>query len=133
MSVRSASSGLANLSHLFNPTFKAILNAKNVAMYNACAQAQADQIMGATFDYIITDYLVFTTVKCVAKGFPAQVKGVKMVTKKPIILNKWQKIEYVAPHENPPMPASSTENTAPGSPERYTLLKFVDSVIKNIL
>ena len=32
---------------------------------------------------------------------PAKVKGVKMVDKKPIILNKWQKIEYVKPYENP--------------------------------
>ena len=45
--------------------------------------------------------LLYATVDCRVKGFPAKVKGVKMVDKKPIILNKWQKIEYVKPYENP--------------------------------
>jgi hypothetical protein len=57
--------------------------------------------MGVTFDYVIKDYLIFATVHCRVKGFPATVKGVKMVDKKPIILNKWQKIEYIAPYEFP--------------------------------
>ena len=47
------------------------------------------------------DYFFFAEVDCTVKGFPAKIKGVKMIEKKPIILNKWQKIEYVAPYENP--------------------------------
>ena len=92
---------LQQLSQIFSPTYKAVENAKNVALYNACAENEADHLMGLTFDYIIRDYLIYASVECHAKGFPAQVKGIKMVDKKPIILNKWQKIEYIAPHEQP--------------------------------
>ena len=59
--------------------------------------------MGVTFDYVVDDYLLYAKVRCTVKGFPARVKGIKMIEKKPIILNKWEKIEYVAPHENPRM------------------------------
>lgn len=89
------------LEALISPTFRAVSNAKSVALYNACERYKADQLLGVTFDYVIRDYLFFATVDCKVKGFPAKVKGIKMITKKPIILNKWQKIEYVLPHENP--------------------------------
>ena len=89
------------LTDFFSPTNRAVTNAQNIALYNACEKSNADQLLGVTFDYVITDYFFYAKVNCVAKGFPAKVKAVKMIDKKPIILNKWQKIEYVAPHENP--------------------------------
>ena len=89
------------LDDILSPTYTAISNAKSVALYNACEQNNADQLLGTTFDYVVKDYFVFATVNCIVKGFPAKVKGVKMIEKKPIILNKWQKIEYVNQYENP--------------------------------
>ena len=89
------------LDDLLSPTFTAVSNAKSIALYNACEKNNADQLLGVTFDYVVKNYFIFAKVDCTVKGFPAKVKGIKMVDKKPIILNKWQKIEYVAPHENP--------------------------------
>ena len=89
------------LEDLISPTFRAVSNAKSIALYNACEQNNADQLLGVTFDYVIRNYFFFAEVDCTVKGFPAKIKGVKMIEKKPIILNKWQKIEYVAPYENP--------------------------------
>ena len=83
---------------LFSPSQKAVSNAKNAAMYNACEKSKADQIMGAGFEYKITNYLVYAKVECVAKGFPAKIKSVKMLDKQPVILNNWQKIEYIEPY-----------------------------------
>lgn len=91
------------LFHHFSPTARAVNNAKSVALYNACELHKADQLLGVTFDYVIDDYLIYSKVKCTVKGFPARVKGIKMIDKKPIILNKWEKIEYVAPYEKPRM------------------------------
>ena len=89
------------LSDILSPTYTAIANAKSIALYNACVENNADQLIGVTFDYVVKNYFFYATVDCRVKGFPAKVKGVKMVEKKPIILNKWQKIEYVKPYENP--------------------------------
>ena len=89
------------LDDFISPTYTAVSNAKNVALYNACEKYNADQLVGVTFDYVIRNYFFFAKVDCTVKGFPANVKGVKMIDKKPIILNQWQKIEYVAPHEVP--------------------------------
>ena len=86
---------------IISPTYKAVFNAKSIALYNACAENNADQLLGVTFDYVVKDYFFFATVDCTVKGFTAKVKGIKMIEKKPIIINKWQKIEYVAPYENP--------------------------------
>ena len=99
------------LNDLISPTYKAVSNAKNIALYNACTLNNADQLLGATFDYVVKDYVVFTTVQCTVRGFPAKVKGIKMIDKKPIILNKWQKIEYVKPHENPVVTDSNEKHT----------------------
>lgn len=52
-----------------------------------------------TFDYKITDYLFYSKIQCTVQGFPAKVKSVKLIDKKPVVLNKWQRIEYIAPHE----------------------------------
>lgn len=102
LSVRNPNlSMLSIIENILSPTYHAVENAKKVALYNACERYDADQLLGVTFDYVISDYMIFATVDCRVKGFPAKVKGVKLITKKPIILNKWQKIEYVAPHENP--------------------------------
>jgi len=103
------------LDDLLSPTFTAVSNAKSIALYNACEKNNADQLLGVTFDYVVKNYFIFAKVDCTVKGFPAKVKGIKMVEKKPIILNKWQKIEYVAPHENPvvsnaPVPKSIFDN-----------------------
>ncbi len=89
------------LDDFLSPTFKAVSNAKSIALYNACSQYNADQLLGVTFDYVVKDYFFFATVNCTVKGFPATVKGIKKIEKKPIIINKWQKIEYVEPYENP--------------------------------
>ena len=89
------------LDELLSPTYKAVSNAKSIALYNACEQYDADQLMGATFDYVITNYLFYAKVDCVVKGFPAKVKGIKMIDRKPVILNQWQRIEYIKPYEIP--------------------------------
>lgn len=90
---------LQQIGRIFSPTYKAVENAKNVALYNACVNSDADHMMGVTFDYTVRDYIVFSTVECQAKGFPAKVKGIGV--KKPVILNKWQTIEYVTADEKP--------------------------------
>lgn len=89
---------LHRLMEVFSPSQKAVSNAKNAAMYDACEKSNADQILGAGFEYKITDYLVFAKVECISKGFPAKVKSVKMLDKQPVILNEWQKIDYIAPY-----------------------------------
>lgn len=89
---------LSLFKEIFSPSQKAVSNAKNAAMYDACEKSGADQILGAGFEYQITDYLVFAKVECVAKGFPAKVKEIKMLDKQPIILNQWQKVEYISPY-----------------------------------
>ena len=94
-------SAFSVLSDILSPTYTAVSNAKSIALYNACVENNADQLIGVTFDYVVKNYFFYATVECSVKGFPAKVKGVKMVDKKPIILNKWQKIEYVKPYENP--------------------------------
>ena len=99
------------LNDLLSPTYKAVSNAKNIALYNACVQHNADQLLGATFDYIVKDYLFFAKVQCTVKGFPAKIKGVKMIEQRPIIINKWQKIEYVKPHETPVVTDSKANNS----------------------
>jgi hypothetical protein len=89
------------LGKILSPTYITIQNAKNVALFNACETYGADQLMGTTFDYVVKNYLFFARVECTVKGFPAKAKAVKVIDKKPIILNKWQKIEYIAPYDNP--------------------------------
>ena len=89
------------IDNFFSPTYQAVKNAKWVAIYNACEQSDAEEFVGVTCDYVVKNYFFYATVKCIAKGFPAKVKGVKPITQKPVILNKWQRIEYVAPHEDP--------------------------------
>ena len=105
------------LKDLFSPTFKAVDNAKNVARYNACEKSKADQLLGMTYDYRIDNYVFYARVECIVRGFPAKVKAVKMIDKKPVILNKWQKVEYLAPHEIP----------AVYSGDKTPELKFMDS------
>lgn len=99
---------------LFSPSQKAVGNAKSSALYNLCEANQADQILGATFEYKITDYFVFSKVECTVKGFPAVVKGVRLQDKQPVILNKWQKIEYLAPNEVPVVYSDPAHSTTPG-------------------
>ncbi len=82
----------------FSPTQKAINNAKGSAVFNACEKSRADQILGATFEYTIRNYLFVAKVVCTVKGYPAYAKGIKMLDKQPVILNNWQKIEYVSPY-----------------------------------
>lgn len=103
------------IAEIFSPTQRAIFNAKSSAMYQACENSSADQILGATFEYRITNYFFFVTVECTAKGYPAMVKSVKMLEKQPIILNSWQKVEYLKPHEIP-LVYSDPEHAAPPSP-----------------
>lgn len=91
----------SQIAEVFSPTQRAIFNAKSSAMYQACQNSSADQILGATFEYRITDYFFFATVECTAKGYPATATGVRMLEKQPVILNNWQKLEYLAPHEVP--------------------------------
>lgn len=104
---------LSEIFEIFSPTQKVIGNAKNSALYNACEVSKADQLLGATFEYKITDYLVFATVECTTIGFPAKVKGVKLLEKQPIILNNWQKVEYLAPYETPQVYSGPRNATQP--------------------
>ena len=89
------------LSELISPTQKTITNAKGSALYDACEKSGADHILGTTFQYEVTDYFFWSTVKCRVAGFPATATAVKMQTEQPIILNQWQKVEYIKPHEVP--------------------------------
>lgn len=105
---------LSQISELFSPSQKAVGNAKSSALYNLCEENQADQILAATFEYTITDYFVFSRVACTVKGFPATVKSVRLQDKRPVILNKWQKIEYLAPNETPLVYSDPANSTTPG-------------------
>lgn len=105
------------LKDLISPTQRAVDNARSVARYNACEKSNADQLLGVTCDYKIVDYMFFAKVDCIVRGFPAKVKAVRMMNKKPVILNKWQKVEYLAPHEIP----------AVYSGDKTPELKFMDS------
>lgn len=102
------------LSEIFSPTQRAVFNAKSSAMYQACESSSADQILGATFEYKITDYFFYANVECTAKGFPAQVLSVKMLEKQPIILNSWQRLEYLKPYEIPHVYSDPEHSTPPG-------------------
>ena len=102
------------LSEIFSPTQRAVFNAKSSAMYQACEVSSADQILGATFEYKITDYFFYAKVECTAKGFPATALSVKMLDKQPIILNSWQRVEYLRPYEVPSV-YSDPEHSAPPS------------------
>lgn len=86
---------------VFSPTEKAIFNAKGAALYNALENSNADHIVGATFDYEVQDSFFFIRVKCSVKGYPAKVKKISNIDKIPVIVNEWQKIEYVAPSVMP--------------------------------
>ena len=91
----------------FSPTQKAVGNAKNSALFNACEENRADQIIGATFDYTIRNYFIFATVDCSAKGFPATVEKVEVVDKQPVVLNSWQKLDYIPAHYKLPANAGA--------------------------
>lgn len=106
---------LDSIFEYLSPSQKAINNAKSSALYNACEKNSADQIFGATFQYKITDYLFYAAVECSVKGYPAKVKSVKMLEKQPVILNQWQKIEYLAPYEIPFCNTASSSVTPPDS------------------
>ena len=101
------------LSEIFSPTQRAVFNAKSSAMYQACEVSAADQILGATFEYKITDYFFYAKVECTAKGFPATAISVKMLEKQPIILNSWQRVEYLKPYEVPSVYSDPTHSAAP--------------------
>ncbi len=104
---------LSRIFEIFSPSQKAVSNAKSSALYNLCEKNRADQVLGATFEYKITDYLVFCSVECTAKGYPATAKGIKMLDKQPVILNEWQKIEYLAPYEVPAVYSGPAYSSAP--------------------
>lgn len=101
----------SKLLEYFSPTQTAVSNAKNAALYNACENNQADQILGATFEYSIENYLVFAKVKCSAKGFPARAEKIELLDKQPVILNSWQKIEYIPAHVDEPLNLSNPEES----------------------
>lgn len=109
---------LSVLWEFLSPAQKAVRNAKSTALYNACENNEADQILGATFDYKITDYLFFTKVECTAKGFPARVRGVELLRQQPVILNKWQKIEYFSSSEEPKIYSGPEHAVSPGAAKR---------------
>ena len=111
---------LSVLWEFLSPAQKAVRNAKSTALYNACENNEADQILGATFDYKITDYLFFTKVECTAKGFPARVRGVELLRQQPVILNKWQKIEYFSSSEEPKIYSGPEHAVSPGAAEKET-------------
>ncbi len=87
----------ASIFSIFSPTEKVVFNAKGAALYEALEASHADHIVGTTFDYEVKDGFFFTKVKCVAKGYPARVKEIKTIDKVPVVVNEWQKIEYIEP------------------------------------
>ena len=97
----------------FSSTQRAILNAKSAAMYQACEKNAADQILGATFEYRIKDFFFYTSVECTGKGYPATAKGVKMLDRQPVILNSWQRVEYLQPNEIPVVYSDPKHAAAP--------------------
>ena len=105
---------VSQIAEVFSPTQRAVYNAKSSAMYQACESSSADQILGATFEYRITDYFFYLTVECTAKGYPATAKGIKMLEKQPVILNKWQKVEYLNLYEVPQVYSDPEHATTPG-------------------
>ena len=66
----------------------------------------ANNIIAVYYKYLTINMkskkcILFAAVDYTVKGFPAKVKGITKIAKKPIILNKWQKVEYIKPCENP--------------------------------
>lgn len=106
---RTAMDGVADA---LSPTQLCIGNAKKAAVFNAVAASNADLLLGATYEYTVYSSLFHTQVKCTAKGYPATVKGVKFVNK-PVILNQWQRIEYISPDDNPALPCGRDAKDAP--------------------
>jgi len=106
----------SQIAEVFSPTQRAIFNAKSSAMYKACETSSADQILGATFEYRITDYFFYAKVECTANGYPATATGVKMLDRQPVILNNWQKVEYLKPHEIPRVYSDPVHAVPPAVP-----------------
>ena len=99
------------LEEWISPTHRAVTNAKNAALYNACENNQADQILGATFEYTISNYFFYASVKCFAKGFPARAEKIELLDKQPVIINNWQKIEYIPAESTMPVNYSGPEES----------------------
>lgn len=106
------------------------------ALYDACASSRTDQLLGTFFEYKVTDYLIYTEVECVIKGFSATAAAVKLIDKKPVVLNSWQKLEYVGIHEKPqiltgdnPKTVTTRENNAISG----ALSSLISSTIRQIL
>ena len=62
----------SNVSLVANP----MKVAQQGATYNACAAADADYLLGATYRVDTEDYIVFKKIKCTAKGYPGKVTGI---------------------------------------------------------
>jgi hypothetical protein len=76
--------------------------AKGAATYDAIKKSGADALVGALYHYTTTDYFFYSETKCEAVGFPAYVKSVRQISKRPVVLEKdvqviqlepWEKLE----------------------------------------
>ena len=78
--------------HLNPPGFGigGIQTAKESATFDAVETAKADTLVGAQYRYTCTSKWlgIYKEVSCEVRGFPAFVKGVKMIEDRPVVLDK---------------------------------------------
>ncbi len=112
----------------FFPSSRSIYAAKSDATYNALTNAKADDLLGAIYQYEHTNYLwIYQTTKCTVQGFPATMKGVKIIEDKPVVINNDQQIIRINAWDNLENPnlikAKETNTLAPHKPQ--TLLNVL--------
>ncbi len=83
----------------FFPTDRAVYKAKAAATYTACTNSKSDALLGAIYNYKITNYFFTSTVECSVRGFPATVSGIKLIEDKPILIDKDSQIVRVKQDE----------------------------------
>ncbi len=83
----------------FFPTDRAIYRAKSAATYNACEQTKADALLGVAYKYMVTNYLIFSTVECEVVGYPARVAGMKLLEDHPVLVDDTTKVIRIKPWE----------------------------------
>lgn len=63
----------------YYPLLDGVTTAKQGASYNACEAAKADALIGAKYEVITDNYFVYKKVKAKVVGYPATLKGVKLI------------------------------------------------------
>jgi hypothetical protein len=82
--------------HMPSPGFSlgGVKTAKDSATFDAVESAKADTLVGAQYRYTCTSKWlgIYKEVACDVIGFPAFVKGVEMVTERPVLIEKDQQV-----------------------------------------